>query len=1015
MSFFDGLDAFLRGASDWIGTSRALTDLESIDDEFTFITREGALMSVILLRGVRTMADWTMFEGQIDAINTELSSRLSKPGHSLVVHYCFDPFRHDASDRCIEDMKATARQIGLDLDDVLDEFGAQVARFTQEEECFIVAYTRPAALPKSLERSQKSARAKRIAQNILVNADGQQPERLLPELRNIHSAFVQGLLEVLNGVRVQMVAELVEVHRAVWHMRSALYPSQTSPNWKPVLPGDRIPLRMNDQGTWATVSDINFPALHQQIFKSNIERVDVSTLKIDGRYARAICMSLPPQNPQPFDALFSRLVNADYVFRMAFHIDSDGLGLLGWKGILASILYVTSAQNRQIVRAKAELKHLVETAGAVDVRFRVTASVFAPTMDVLERAAAEMSGAIQSWGSADTEIPMGSAQPIALMATIPGLMGRTTAVNCAAPLREVLPMLPWLRPASIWNTGMPFRSADGRVLPFQQGSSRQTSFIDLGCGPMGYGKSVSVNAYNLAFLLSPGVSRLPWLSILDVGPSSSGLVLMLKDALPPDKKHLAIYERLRMDPDKYGINPFDLPLGARKPLPSKVFNLVNLISLIGTPYEKDAPAEDVPGLARALIEKVYDDFSDEHNPKLYVPHSAPNDADVVHVDQMVEKLGLRIGRHTSWFDLCDEFFDRGFIREAGIAHRRAMPLLRDLSALTRHESVVRVYGQEVCDHLWRRLIEAEGAYPILCVPTRFTLGEAQIVSLDIDEIAPKGTAVADRQTAVMYLVVSEILSGRFFVMPEDVRMMPPRYQAYHTERIERIRNDPKRLVFDELHRVAKNSSVAAKVVRDLETAARESRKWNLHIGLYSQDPGDFPPVMAGFATTVFVFGVGSAQVAQRAGEVFSLSEAAVDACIKRLTKPGPRGSTAVVKFSTDAGMINQFIMISLGSRMLWALSSTTEDTYVRTKLSQRLTPKVARDLLARHYKGGSIKSLYERLRLNMINHEPMGGNFDEIYARMQRQRGEVGDVIDARDLIVESLLDLYEKEMRRTR
>lgn len=1011
MSFFDGVDSFLRGASDWVSTSKALTDLETTDDARTFATRDGALMSLIRVRGTMTLIGADEFKLQTDSLHTEWASRMSKSGHSLVVYYAFDPRKHSAAERCVNDMRATARQIGLDLDDVMDEYNVVLSRLTQDEDIFLAVYTRLNALPKATQNTQKKQTARQKKENFRMAPDTQSVESVSAELRDDHYAFVQGTLAVMAGPQCQIAAEVVPCREALHIMRSSLFPSETGKDWKAILPGDRIPLRYKDNGRDVSAEEVLYPALHKQIFKSNLVFEDARTIKIDKVYARAIALSLPPQQPQPFAALFDRLLNADFVWRVAFHIDSDGLGLLGWKGLLSSILFFASSANRQINAAKEDLKQQVEQGGRVDVRFRMMAAVFSESKKDLDRAAAQMSSAIQGWGTADTEIPMGSAVPRSVICTIPGLFSRSTAPNAAAPFDEIIPMLPWTRPASVWDTGMPFRSADGRVLPFQQGSSKQTSFIDLGTGPMGYGKSVALNAYNLAFLLAPGLSRLPWLSILDVGPSSSGLVLLVKDALPPEKRHLAIYERLRMDPERYAINPFDLPLGCRKPMASKVFNLVGLLSLLNTPYDKEAPGEDVPGLARAIIEKAYDDFSDDQNPKRYAPHSAPNNPDVVHLDQMVEKYGMHMDKYTTWFNVADFFFEKGLVREAGIAHRYAMPLLKEVAALTKSESVTRVYGVDACDKFWKRCLEAENAYPILRVPTRFTLGEAQIVSLDIDEIAPKGTPVADRQTAVMYLVVSEILSGRFFVMPEDVKFMPPLYQTYHTTRIERIRNDPKRLVFDELHRVGKNSSVSAKVVRDLETAARESRKWNLHIGLYSQDPGDFPSVMAGFASTVFIFGVGTAKVAAEAGQIFSLSEAAVQICVRRLKKPGRLGSTVVAKFSTDSGTITQFLMVSLGSRTLWALASTTEDTYVRGKLYLKLTPRIARDVLSKVYPGGSIKELYEQIRLLMLNHEPMGGDFDELYALMQAEMG-VGEVVDARDLIVRQVLKVHQDQER---
>lgn len=40
---------------------------------------------------------------------------------------------------------------------------------------------------------------------------------------------------------------------------------------------------------------------------------------------------------------------------------------------------------------------------------------------------------------------------------------------------------------------------------------------------------------NFAFVTQAGLSRLPWLSIVDVGPSSSGLITLLKRTCPKAK------------------------------------------------------------------------------------------------------------------------------------------------------------------------------------------------------------------------------------------------------------------------------------------------------------------------------------------------------------------------------------------------------------------------------------------------------------------------------------------------
>jgi len=78
----------------------------------------------------------------------------------------------------------------------------------------------------------------------------------------------------------------------------------------------------------------------------------------------------------------------------------------------------------------------------------------------------------------------------------------------------------------------------------------------------GSGKSVLSNAQNLALCMSGGITRLPRIAIIDIGPSSSGLISLLKEALPEKDRHLVAYHRLRMLPE-YSINPFDTQLGSR--------------------------------------------------------------------------------------------------------------------------------------------------------------------------------------------------------------------------------------------------------------------------------------------------------------------------------------------------------------------------------------------------------------------------------------------------------------------
>lgn len=1007
MSFFDSLDEIFKGAADWGTGVGSITDLQTVDGPTTFALSDGSLMTLLRVGGALSLVGEEEFSRQKDAVYTEMSSHMAHVGHSVAIHFLFDPFNHDDVDESIETMRLTAKQIGFELNDVLDDWSSAIKKYTRSESIYMALYTRITALPPSDQRAQKKeiVMQDRSAPSV---RDTQRTEHIATGLRDQHESFVQATVESLKKGGVD--CSIMEVHDAVYIMRSTMHPKQTSKNWRALLPGDTIPRRYMDDGR-AGPAEVMYPSLHRQIFRDSILFTDARTIQCDGIYHRPVMIDVPPQNPSNFDTFFSRMCNADYKWRFSIHLDGDGLGMSGWKDIFASVFYITSSINRQYTSAKKEMKHLVEIDGEKSVRLRITTDVMSDDLKIVNRGANEMSVALQGWGSADTECPIGASVMQAMAATLPGVLSTSPANSSCAPLSDVVKMLPFVRPASIWKNGLPFRTRDGKLFPFTPGSSMQTSFIDLGIGPMGYGKSVALNAYNLSFILMPGATEMPYLSIIDVGPSSSGLVSLVRDGLPEGKKHLAVFERLRMDPSRYAINPFDTPLGCFSPITSHSFFLANFLALLATPLNATAPPDGIAGIARLVIEMAYDEFSPRRNAKLYIPNTDPSNPDTNHLDKEVIKMGMPMDEQTTWWDLVDFFFSNNMLLEAEISQRYAVPLLGDVASMSRREQVIAFYGREVADRFWRACIEANTSYPILAKPTRFSIGSARIVALDLDEVSPKGGAMADRQTAVMYMIARHVAATRFFVMAADVSMMPEKYRDYHLKRIEIIRTTPKRLAFDEFHRVGKNSSVSGQIVSDIETAARESRKWNLHIGLYSQDPNDIPPVIAGFATSVFIFGVGGRKSAEAAKEAFSLSDTATTACVRHLAKPGRAGSTIVAKFQTDKGEITQFLMSTLGSVSLWGFSSTTEDTKVRTFLYNALpTPAIARRALADLYPGGSIKDAYEVLRIKILKDDILSEE-DETIKQLLIRKATSTTAIDALDMISHKVLRYAEKNL----
>ena len=66
--------------------------------------------------------------------------------------------------------------------------------------------------------------------------------------------------------------------------------------------------------------------------------------------------------------------------------------------------------------------------------------------------------------------------------------------------------------------------------------------------------------------------------------------------------------------------------------------------------------------------------------------------------------------------------------------------------------------------------------PLLSQVTKFDLGEARVVSLDLDEVAKSGGDAADRQTAVMYMLARYILARHYYLTEDNLADIPDAYR-----------------------------------------------------------------------------------------------------------------------------------------------------------------------------------------------------------------------------------------------
>lgn len=969
----DSIDSILA----WFSTELKQTvesycDLETAEDTNTLVARDGSLVSVIRVFGVTRLVGTEEFNNIHTGLTQSLQATLKREGHAVQVYFSYDKSTVKSE---IEDIlspaRATANRLHLELSDLFKERIDYISKYCAHEELYFVLWTRPFSLTKEQLKRAGKEKLKVIRENkIPPFFNGQNLIASIPDLRERHGSFVRSLVTDLSALNVY--CHLLEVHDAVYAMRYSADPEFTDKNWRAVLPGDKIPAH-EARPKAKEISGLMYPPLARQIFPRDAVAVDLRTVRAGDRIYTPLYIDLFPQEIKAFMSLFARTLPTHVPWRMSYLIESGALGSIRFKSAMASILAWTSGQNGLVHDAAKLLRDIDLNTDDAVVKLQVTLATWAPEGNIrlLRTRAAELAKAVEGWGSCEVSEVSGDVFA-GLASSMMGFTANSVATPSLAPLSDVVYMLPFTRPASAWRYGaVLLRSPDGKPWPYQPGSAQQTTWIDLMYARPGSGKSVLSNTINLALCLSAGIQRLPRIAIVDIGPSSSGLISLMKEALPASHKHLVAYHRLRMTED-YAINPFDTQLGCRYPTAQERGFLVNFITLLATPLGADRPYDGVPDMSGLIVDELYKYLADDAKPHLYTNGIEPM------VDDILTEIGFVFDEHTTWWEVTDALFLAGFHHEALLAQRYAMPLLPDAAAICRTQAVEDLYGlvkaptgEPLISAFSRMISSAVREYPIIAGVSRFDLGDARIVSLDLDEVAKSGGDAADRQTAVMYMLARYIL-GRSYYLTEDILTdIPDAYRDYHRTRIMEIREDPKRLVYDEFHRTSKARAVREQVILDM----REGRKWNVQIALISQALEDFDPIMVEFATSIFIMDAGPEQAIKRSTEIFGLSETARVALKTRVHGPREGGATFLAQFATKSGMNTQLLTSTLGPVELWAFSTTAEDAHIRNKLYQKLGPAETRRVLANLFPSGSIKSLVEA-RLAVIKEK--GGIIEEV-------------------------------------
>ncbi|RMG23808.1 MAG: hypothetical protein D6732_24435 [Methanobacteriota archaeon] len=919
------------------------------------------------IRGaLQVMSEEEVFESS-EMFALRIRPLLKNDKHSIQITFDRDP---DKTTRDLEYVfsgsRDTVRRLGMDgniwIQPEIDYLSGQhdgVQRVFHER-CVMVLYTdfeKDGHGSKELKKAEIKERENLAkALNGADLSDGIDLLFDLDDLINTHIGFVEQVHKFLTN-DIKVLATITSARDAIAIMRQYLDPENTPMDWKPWLIGDIAPRTVVQKTGEGNLSGLLPPPISDQIFTEPIEW-DGDIIKSGGRLYKTMTVEYPQREPRPFNLLM-RNIPQDTPLRVSFSFRN---GIPGWAEAAYQIAkFVASVSNaKRFVRAIDTIKEIVNNDSDICGTTKIVFMTWADNEDELYKRFRRLSAAVESWG--ECKVATDRDDPVPTWASV--------APFCEQNLKHPVPIVPFsnlsysmplFRPCSVWDRGsIVFHSEDGRMLPFEPMSGKQNYWNVIFYAPPGSGKSVLMLNIIMSIVMKPGNSIMPRIGILDIGFTSDGLIQLIRESLPDDKKYLAISERLQ-NSNKYAINPMDTMLLSRFPLPSEREFIINMLTILATPTGREKPYENTRTIISQAVDMVYRKFADRNTAKRY-QRGVNKD-----VDAALDRIGVK---PKIWWDAVEALFDAGDEVTAEIAQRYAVPLVNDVATLIGGESqqLIELWqdttetGVSLLTAISRNLSAAINDFPVFASHTKFSLSSSKIIALNLEDVISKGDS---KQAAIFYMLARHVVAKGFHLdEKEHLSFFPKKYHDYYKRKIREMKTTPSAIVFDEFHRVRAGGQKDAFyhiLMSQVKADMREGRKYFYSVMLASQYLDDFDDVILKSASMSFIMKVTKGSEVDEIIQKYRLDPGMKNAILTQVSGAGPGGAKMLVAYEIKgvAGTNTAFATFAVSPHRLFALSTTQEDRELIRMLSEEFNYSFAISFMSRKFPHGSSKDEYE--------------------------------------------------------
>jgi intracellular multiplication protein IcmB len=938
------------------------SDLETADGQHNLVCDNGSLVSVFSLDGLRQIPGAEEYERSEKAFGKLINVCMGRPGHSLQFVYERDPERTRGElERVLRPARQSAKRIGLEVQDLITDNIQVLGRHTRWESCHMAIWTHRTAVPEENLKAEAKRHAEARAKVKSVYADTINPAARMTTLQDRHNSACEGAMRLLDAG--DMIARRLDVHEASRGIAQQVDRTiaGTETQWHALFPQDGIKPRAKPVDD-SDLSDFGFPPLSRQICRRPHERVGPTEVRIGGKFYTTIMVS---HFPEESDTLFRRLLELipeTIPFRVSLRLSPLNAVSLGLKKGLALYSQWLGDGNKLIKRSCDHIQNLIAEGGKA-CTLQMSVVIWADSLTELRTRAAIVTQSVESWGICQTKSDYADPSESVLTSCV-AFSQKAPGDASYAPLNEALNLLPIDRAGSHWKSGsILFRTPDGKIWPYEPASREQSAHIDLIVAGPGSGKSVLLSASSLALMLKAGNEEMPYISTVDVGYSSRGMLRYIRACLPPEKQHLVTEYKFTLESGE-GVNPFDLQLGAYRPTPLEREFIINFLVLLITPAGRREPSSSTRELVELVVDEAYARMDAPGYRKRYEAHHDKE------LDREIQEIGLDPDTESlSWLEVRDRLFAAGREQAAVRAQRYAVPLINDLSSvIADSHNIQALYGDKaglvtaenelILNNFMRMLSSAISNYPLLSRPTSIDFGNSAIISVDLNDVA-KGNP---KQAAIFYMLARQLCAKNFFLSEDNLIVFAEQYVGYQRERIAKIRGAVKRINYDEFHRTGELDSLRRQIKEDI----REGRKWGVQVSFASQRLDDFDADMRDLATNIYFAGSMTTNAIQTIKTAFGLTDTETSVFRAGLVH-GPKdgGPGMLFKYAAKGGWRSQVVRFTKGGRELWACSTTPADDELREAVLAQVDMGTALSALAEFFPSGSAEAEIELRRQRM--------------------------------------------------